>query len=435
MRGVPLDLDRTPVPRRHLHPEAVPVPHERRAVRHRLAVGRLRRAVHVRHQMPLRHEKPPATRQARERERSPHEPQHVPPCRRRGDLPIRELVIKPAAQLVPARQLVEGLPGTALPGEAAADRVEVHGRPYRWQIAQSASSAVFTPYSFTRRLPAASSVTFGRLIPSAHRRSSAIQRRFRLDLPVQIEHLLARRDRRRGPRQITVRMSVAFEAPHHRELARLVGEGHLLQRPVAHVARDPPRHVDRVVEVHELRQIVHPRPHDGPPLRPTPAHRLQKRAVPPYDAVARHARLRRRNPRVRRGLHARVAVAAVQPQLAHVVPMAELHRLLPRLVHLRVQGRVAVEREPRDQKHRHHRPQKERPLKQGVRERAEKSRHPGGVSSRGSCAWSSPPERLAGNSMRHFSHFMGGICKLSGKKEAFGRASDEMSILSGSPRR
>src|SRR5439155_7901311 len=76
-------------------------------------------------------------------------------------------------------------------------------------------------------------------------------------------------------------------------------------------------------EVDVVGEIVQARPLERPVRAPARAHRLERRAVGPDLGVARHAGLRRRDARHRGGLDRGVAVAAVDPDSADVVLVAE----------------------------------------------------------------------------------------------------------------
>jgi hypothetical protein len=72
-------------------------------------------------------------------------------------------------------------------------------------------------------------------------------------LPFQIEDLLPRA-------KVPVGLAMAVEAPLHEERGNLVGEGHLIDAPVAAGAADSLVDVDAVVEVDETGEIVDPLP-------------------------------------------------------------------------------------------------------------------------------------------------------------------------------
>ena len=101
--------------------------------------------------------------------------------------------------------------------------------------------------------------------------------------------------------------------------------------------------VDAVVEVDEVRQIVHARPLDRAARAEAGADRFEERAVGEDLRMAVHARLGRRNAREGGVLDRRVAVAAVDAIAGDVALVAELDRLFARDVRLGHPGR-AVDR-------------------------------------------------------------------------------------------
>ena len=70
--------------------------------------------------------------------------------------------------------------------------------------------------------------------------------------PIHVEDLVARP-------HVFLRVAVAVEAPVHHQRGVLVDERHLVDLPVAGGAADALVHVDAVVEIHEIGQIVDPR--------------------------------------------------------------------------------------------------------------------------------------------------------------------------------
>jgi hypothetical protein len=87
-------------------------------------------------------------------------------------------------------------------------------------------------------------------------------------------------------------------------------------------------HVNRVIEICVVRQVVHANPFQRLARLETGAHRLEIRTVRPDLFVAAHANISRRNAGRRRRFHARVAVTAIDAVVAHVMLMAELNWLL-----------------------------------------------------------------------------------------------------------
>ena len=135
-----------------------------------------------------------------------------------------------------------------------------------------------------------------------------------------------------------------------------IHQRHLVDRPVAGGAADALVHVNAVIEIHEVGQIVDARPLERLAGAEALPHRLQHRRVRPDLRVAVHARLGRRNAGKARVLHRRVAVAAIDAQSRHVVLVAERHRLHAAQRLLRRVGRALhLERRPQQTgDHDHH---------------------------------------------------------------------------------
>ncbi len=240
---------------------------------------------------------------------------------------LRELAVEELEEARCLLELLEALPEPAPTAAVEAsphpDEVDGHGRDFRigahrWHVEQVVR--VWTAYCFTRSRPF-SSWSAGAF--QAMLKTSA----FGL--------------------KIALRVAVAVEAPLHLEGLFLPCEGHLIDTAVAGRAPDALVHVCAVVEVDEIGQVVDPRPFDGlvgPEARP---HRLEGRALAPDLGMAVHARLGGWDAGVRGPLHRRVAVAAVDPEPADVVRVAERHGLRPRLVGTRhVGGPVDLEEHP-----------------------------------------------------------------------------------------
>jgi hypothetical protein len=81
--------------------------------------------------------------------------------------------------------------------------------------------------------------------------------------------------------------------------------------------------MDAVVEVYKIRQIVYTGPLQGFASPETGAHRLQNLGVRPDLRMTAHADLGGREAGERGGLHRRVAIAAINAVVAHVVFVAK----------------------------------------------------------------------------------------------------------------
>src|SRR6202142_3072134 len=123
-------------------------------------------------------------------------------------------------------------------------------------------------------------------------------------------------------------MPVTIEAPAHRQRRRLFDGRHLIDTAVAAHASDTLVHVNRMVEVDELRNLVDAPPLGGLVLEEALAHRLEEGALVPNLRVAVETELRLGNARGRRLVDGVVTIAAVDPLVAGVVAVVELQRLL-----------------------------------------------------------------------------------------------------------
>src|SRR5579864_2645190 len=146
---------------------------------------------------------------------------------------------------------------------------------------------------------------------------------------------------------IFLRLAMATEAPAHLQCGGPPCERHLAHAAVARGAADAFRDVDAVVEVRKFRQRVHASPGNRSARFVTAPHGLQHGTVRPDLRMAGHACLRRGHSRECRGLHRRVAVAAVNAKLPGMMAMAEGNGLRLRKILFRVIGRLSdlVERE------------------------------------------------------------------------------------------
>src|SRR5439155_9272729 len=119
------------------------------------------------------------------------------------------------------------------------------------------------------------------------------------------------------------RIAVTRYAPVHEQGFVLIGKRHLVDAAVAGHAADSFVNVNVVVEVDELGQIVNALPGNRFPGAITGPDRLQHGTAEPDFLMAVHARLGRWNAGKRRILHRRMAVAAVNAELADVMLVAE----------------------------------------------------------------------------------------------------------------
>src|SRR6185295_5534641 len=89
---------------------------------------------------------------------------------------------------------------------------------------------------------------------------------------VDVENGVARPD-------VALRVSMAVEAPFHLERLLLPHQRHAIHLAMAGRAADALLHMDAVVEVHEVGEIVDAGPLDGGVGAEARAHRFEKRAV------------------------------------------------------------------------------------------------------------------------------------------------------------
>ncbi len=140
-------------------------------------------------------------------------------------------------------------------------------------------------------------------------------------LPLHIEYLGLRPDK-------LLRVAVARDAPFHLQRVFLINGGHVVDLAVTRRAPDALCDVNAVIEIREFGQVVNAFPLDRFVVAEAGPHRLKIRAVGPDLAVAVHAGLRRRHPGRCGRLHCLMAITAIDPVVADVMLMAELHRLL-----------------------------------------------------------------------------------------------------------
>lgn len=140
--------------------------------------------------------------------------------------------------------------------------------------------------------------------------------------PLHIEYLGLRPDKLR-------RVAVARYAPFHLQRVFLIDGGHFVDLAVTRRTPDALCNVNAVIEINEFGKVMHSFPLDRFVLAEAGTYRFKIRAVGPDLAVAVHAGLRRRHPGRCGGLHCRVAITAIDPVVADVMLVTELHRLLP----------------------------------------------------------------------------------------------------------
>src|SRR5579883_742530 len=163
--------------------------------------------------------------------------------------------------------------------------------------------------------------------------------RLRRDV-MQIEYLAPWTDKPFG-------ISMTIQTPFHVQRVALVSNFHLVDRPVASGAADALVHMNAVIEVDEVRQVVQPRPRNAFVCPVTGAYGLEHRAVHPDLRVATHAGMRGKHAREVALLHRGVAVPAINAELTDVVLVTEWHRLPSGQANSRDVGRANYRRKYR----------------------------------------------------------------------------------------
>jgi len=160
--------------------------------------------------------------------------------------------------------------------------------------------------------------------------------------PLHVEHLVAGSDE-------ALRLAMTLDAPLHVERRDLICKRHQINSPVTRRAADSFVHVNAVIEINEVGEIVNARPPDRLSCAPALTNRLEVRAIGPDLRVTVHARLSRRNARVSELLDCRMTVTAIDSVIADVMLVAELNGLLSREICLRViRGSIELEKKPDD---------------------------------------------------------------------------------------
>jgi hypothetical protein len=122
--------------------------------------------------------------------------------------------------------------------------------------------------------------------------------------------------------------AMAFETPFHLQCLGLINHRHLIDATMTGRAADALVHMNAVIEIDVVGQIVHPRPLERRAVLETGAHRLEIRAVRPDLFVTVHAHSRRGNARRSGRLNGSVTIPAIDAIVADMMFMAELNRLL-----------------------------------------------------------------------------------------------------------
>ena len=141
--------------------------------------------------------------------------------------------------------------------------------------------------------------------------------------PIHVENLVFRANVLRG-------ITVAIEAPLHRQRRGLKNQRHLVDRAVARGAADSFVDVNAVVEIDIIGEAVNLDPLDRLIRSVALANRLEITDIIEENRMAIHAGFRRGNAGERRSFDTGVTVAAIDPVIADVVLVAELQGLRAR---------------------------------------------------------------------------------------------------------
>ena len=120
---------------------------------------------------------------------------------------------------------------------------------------------------------------------------------------------------------------MTIKAPPHKQRFVLVGERHFVNTPVAFHTPDAFVHVNAVVEVSKLGQVVNPLPCDRRACPVAGSHRLKGGCTNPNLLVAVHADLCRRHASKGGRFDRCVTIAAVDPKLADMMRVTQFDRL------------------------------------------------------------------------------------------------------------
>ena len=142
---------------------------------------------------------------------------------------------------------------------------------------------------------------------------------------------------------------MTLEAPLHLKRSRLIGKRHQIDAPVTSRASDTLVHMDAVIEIDEVGQVINAGPFEGFAGAPALAYGFEVRAVCPDLRVTVHARFGGRNPGISKFFNRSVTIAAIDRLIAYVMFVTELNRLFARKESLSVvRGSVEFEEHPDD---------------------------------------------------------------------------------------
>lgn len=134
---------------------------------------------------------------------------------------------------------------------------------------------------------------------------------------------------------------MALQTPLHLKRRHLISERHLVNAAVTGRASHALVHMNAVVEVDELRQIMNARPPERLARTKARAHGFEHGAVRPDLRMTVHAGGRGRQSCEGVGFYGRVTIAAINAVVRDVMLMAEGHGLLARNARFRDVRRAA----------------------------------------------------------------------------------------------
>ena len=131
---------------------------------------------------------------------------------------------------------------------------------------------------------------------------------------------------------------MTFDAPLHEQRRVAPHQWHHVDSTMARDASNSLLDMNAVIEVHKIRQIVHPCPLDRLTRAKAFSNRLKLWTIRPDLRVTLHANLSRRNSGKVTCLDGRVTIAAIDPEASDMMFMTELNRLGADNTHLRLVG-------------------------------------------------------------------------------------------------
>lgn len=132
---------------------------------------------------------------------------------------------------------------------------------------------------------------------------------------------------------ILLRMAMAVQAPCHVKRVRFPGKRHLVDSPMTGFTTDSLGHMNTVIEVNIIWQVIHPIPLDRLTGAKAFPYGFKHGTLAPDLTVTGHAGFRWREIGKGRCLHRLMAVSAINAVINHVMLMAERDRLLNRIVY------------------------------------------------------------------------------------------------------